>query len=131
MPSSKDAKLAIALACNVPRRFVVILDEQSFCVSVPETEDLCEVDISCAICGDEPSNGRTLLDRDIHSDYKVTCRRCSPEYLCFSCRVEIHSEFCCIACVKPEEEHLLSDHRRLRALNAYWQSIHECFYGTA
>ena len=131
VPSSKDPKLAIALACNVPRRFVVILDEQSFCVSVPETEDLCEVDISCAICGDEPSNGRTLLDRDIHSDYKVTCRRCSPEYLCFSCRVEIHSEFCCIACVKPEEEHLLSDHRRLRALNAYWQSIHECFYGTA
>ena len=131
VPSSKDPKLAIALACNVPRRFVVILDEQSFCVSVPETEALCEVDFSCTICGDEPSNGRTLLDHTIDADYKVTCHRCSPEYLCFSCRVEIHSEFCCIACVKPEEEHLLSDHRRLRALKAYWQSMDECLYGTA
>ena len=69
MPYSKDTKLAIAFAWNVPRRFVVILDEQSFCVSVPETTDLCEAEISCTICGDQPSNGRTLLDRDIHWDY--------------------------------------------------------------
>ena len=107
VPYSKDTKLAIALACNVPRRFVVILDEQSFCISVPETTD-------------QPSNGRTLLDRDIHWDYKVTCHRCSPEFLCSSCRVEIDSEFCCLACVTPEEEHLLSDQRRLRALEAWW-----------
>ena len=53
VPYSKDTKLAIALACNVPRRFVVILDEQSFCVSVPETEDLCEVEILYTICGGE------------------------------------------------------------------------------
>ena len=122
VPTSKDTKLALALACNVPRRFVVVLDEQSFCVSVPETEDLCEVEFSCTICGDEPSNGRTLLDRDIDSDYKVTCHRCSPEYLCSPCRVEINSEFCCLACVMPGEEHLLSDLRRLRALEAYWHA---------
>ena len=127
VPSSKDPKLAIALVLNVPRRFVVILDEQSFCVSVPETEDLCEVDISCTICGDEPSSGRTLLDREVQSDYKVTCRRCSPEYLCFPCRVEIDSEFCCLACVEPEEEYLLRDHRRFRALEAWQYSVrHAC-----
>ena len=125
VPYSKDTKLAIALASNVPRRFVVILDEQSFCVSVPETTDLCEAEISCTICGDQPSNGRTLLDRDIHWDYKVTCHRCSPEYLCSSCRVEIDSEFCCLACVTPEEEHLLSDQRRLRALEMWWSYVDE------
>ena len=126
VPYSKDTKLAIAFAWNVPRRFVVILDEQSFCVSVPETmTDLLEAEISCAICGDQPSNDRTLLDRDLPWDYKVTCHRCSPDFLCYSCRVEIDSEFCCLACVMPEEKHLLSDQRRLRALEMWWNYADE------
>ena len=133
VPVGCKAAVVISTAYNVPRRFVVFVNDDAFCVSVPECEFLNEADVSCAICGDEPSPGRALLDRDLPWERKLSCMRCNPDYLCMPCRVEIDA--CCfeppararggwavcLACLEPGEYSLLHDKRRLRALEAWWE----------
>ena len=133
VPVGCKAAVVISTAYNVPRRFVVFVNDDAFCVSVPECEFLNEADVSCAICGDEPSPGRALLDRDLPWERKLSCMRCNPDYLCMPCRVEIDA--CCfeppararggwavcLACLEPGEHILVNDKRRLRALEAWWQ----------
>ena len=115
---TKEPKLALALALNVPQLFIVSVDDRSFVTSAPDLEWLSTgEEPACTICGDTPYRGSRLLDRDF--DLDSTCQECYPEYLCMLCLCD-HKV--CLACLQPWEEELLDDkrRRRLAALTHYW-----------
>ena len=126
VPPGREPRASIALALNVPQKFVVLLNDSEFVVQVPiDLEWLADDDECCNICGDVPSQGQPpLLDRDTPAGAAQTCQRCTPAMLCAPCRVELHGPqggaIACLACLEPEEERGLADKRRSKALRAWW-----------
>ena len=127
VPSGREPRASIALALNVPQKFVVLLNDSEFVVQVPIDLDWLDDDGDecCTICGDVPSQGQPpLLDRDMPADAAQTCQRCLWEKLCAPCRVELPGPqggtIACLACLEPEEASGLADKRRSEALEAYW-----------
>ena len=127
VPKGRNVTDTLSDACNVPRQFIQIVSsvpENTFIVLVPQFDYMdAVVDPSCSICGDSVY-GRACLDRDIEAELLKSCYRCQPEYICFPCRVqERASRFICLACVETDEEYLVTDTRRLRAMQAFRQHM--------
>ena len=126
VPPGREPRASIALALNVPQKFVVLLNASEFVVKVPiDLEWLDDGDECCTVCGDVPSQGQPpLVDRDTRAGAAQTCQRCTPAMLCAPCRVELHGPqggtIACLACLEPDEVRGLADKRRFEALQAWW-----------
>ena len=124
VPPGREPRASIALALNVPQKFVVLLNDSEFVVQVPIDLEWLDDDGDecCTICGDVPSQGQPpLLDRLMPADAAQTCQRCTPEYLCAPCRVELPGgTIACLACLEPDEARGLADKRRFEALHVWW-----------
>ena len=113
----QDPKQCLALAIYVPQQ-AIVLQYDSFLVSVPEFEYLDMDHVACTICGGAPYSGQDLLGRDNDS----TCQRRSAAYSCKLCRWEpLPGYRVRLACIESEAEDMLTDKRRLASLKRFWE----------